>query len=486
MTEWHRSYLAALGASGAFCALSFLIWGSGIDAPSVTGGVAFAYGLAGAAAGLMMIMNGAALAVLPYFMIGTAMFFGLGTFASTLPFGEELGFGFPPDIQREMLGKINMIFSAATFVVVAVAGIFFMKLPRADPGQKDGMAEILDDLASRLPLLLLLSAPIIALGYLTFPIPRSAIIQSILSIGTGLPLLSLLVGGARWDRLGHGVRMALVAVFVSESFFGLLLFNKTVMLMPLLSLGLGFAISGRSIGRALVLIGAGVVLYVSVLQAFNSLCRLHPLYDPELNSLEQRIAILSSTSANFSSLAQEMLGESDVMAYQRLILAPYSWYFIDSYDGGMPGDTIFYGLYASIPRVLWPDKPSYTPGQEFAGAYRGWESETFLAIGFPTEAYWSLGWTGVIIGAAIVGVQIGFLTRKWFAFRAHGLSHGGVFILAPLLVFSAAWVERSIGVGFFSGFTRFMVLVIGLDFALRFIMAAATRIRQRHLEMTRS
>ena len=249
--------------------------------------------------------------------------------------------------------------------------------------------------------------------------------------------------------------------------------------MPLLSLGLGFAISRKAAGRAIVLLCAGVFLYVSVLQAFNSLGRLNPLYDPKLNGVAERVTILTDTVANFDTLARDMLGEDDAIAYQRFILAPFSWYFIDSYDGGMPGETMFYGLYASVPRILWPDKPAYTPGQEFSGIYRGWESQSFLAIGFPAEAYWSLGWTGVLLGSTIIGLQLGFLTRKWFAFRAHGLSHSGVFFLAPLLVFSAAWVESSISLGFISGFTRFVLLVLFLDLALRCVVAIGSRIRQR-------
>jgi len=78
-------------------------------------------------------------------------------------------------------------------------------------------------------------------------------------------------------------------------------------------------------------------------------------------------------------------------------------------------ETMDYLAYAFIPRILWSDKPDVTRGAWFTvylGQAQAEEDATtstgLTAIG---ELYWNFGWTGVILGIAILGLFLGYLWR---------------------------------------------------------------------------
>ena len=76
---------------------------------------------------------------------------------------------------------------------------------------------------------------------------------------------------------------------------------------------------------------------------------------------------------------------------------------------GFIGPVLLEGLATIfVPRVLWPDKPSYTPGAWFTW-YLGQASSpetatTSTAMMLPTELYWMFGLLGVVLGMAFLAV----------------------------------------------------------------------------------
>ena len=76
---------------------------------------------------------------------------------------------------------------------------------------------------------------------------------------------------------------------------------------------------------------------------------------------------------------------------------------------GFIGPVLLEGLATIfVPRVLWPDKPSYTPGAWFTW-YLGQASSpgtatTATAMMLPTELYWMFGLLGVVLGMAFLAV----------------------------------------------------------------------------------
>ena len=77
--------------------------------------------------------------------------------------------------------------------------------------------------------------------------------------------------------------------------------------------------------------------------------------------------------------------------------------------GFMNGEGLDYLVYAFIPRLVWPDKPTVTRGAWFT-VYLGQarseaKATTSLGLTAPGELYWNFGWPGVILGITLLGIM---------------------------------------------------------------------------------
>ena len=79
------------------------------------------------------------------------------------------------------------------------------------------------------------------------------------------------------------------------------------------------------------------------------------------------------------------------------------------------GDTMSYAMYAFVPRLLWPNKPSVSRGAWFTtylgAAAREEEATTSTGISATGELYWNFGVPGVAIGMCGIGLLYGLLWR---------------------------------------------------------------------------
>jgi hypothetical protein len=84
-------------------------------------------------------------------------------------------------------------------------------------------------------------------------------------------------------------------------------------------------------------------------------------------------------------------------------------------DGYQWGDTMSYAMYAFVPRLLWPNKPSVSRGAWFTtylgGAAREEEATTSTGISATGELYWNFGVPGVAVGMCGIGLLYGLLWR---------------------------------------------------------------------------
>ncbi len=78
-------------------------------------------------------------------------------------------------------------------------------------------------------------------------------------------------------------------------------------------------------------------------------------------------------------------------------------------EGGLGAFFLRNLMYGFIPRLFWPDKPSWDPSGWFtsvltggSGAYGGWTSSTAIHIG--PELYWMYGWPGTALGLLLLGL----------------------------------------------------------------------------------
>jgi len=85
------------------------------------------------------------------------------------------------------------------------------------------------------------------------------------------------------------------------------------------------------------------------------------------------------------------------------------------------GNTFIPGLLSiPIPRFLWPAKPVFMPGRDFAVRFWGFDTETVYGsstgIGMPAEAYYNFGWAGMLL-FPFLGIGFRFCSERYDAYR---------------------------------------------------------------------
>lgn len=464
-SELQRAYAGALSVCMAAACLAVVVWAFGFNSRVLNIVVAGAIGISGIYAGIRLISSGCSLGALPYFLIGAGTFFGFGTIIATQT-GEVMSMhSFTHDVQRALLGKLNAANAVAIATVVVCAGPFIIWLPISGRRQP-GLVKVIESLQPNFRALLFWSTPIVVLIWVTFPVPSNLLLASLLALLQGIPFFTIILGGAIWHKISGLGKMLLVAIVLALCANGALGLSKLAALLPPVVLGLGWWLGGRMRKTALALFAGLTLTYFGGFAELVTLSRFHVSYDPVTNSAVDRVGIISDSVGRLRSLRAD--GE-DPMLLQRFTLAPFQAYFMNLYDSGAPGDTFENIPVVLVPRVLWPDKPIITPGAEFDLIFRGYESESNLGIGFVSEAYWNLGWTGVILVSIFVGLTNGWFTRKWLLFAEQGDAHLGAFLFSPLVVFSSLNVEKSIVGGFTGGMVKLAIAVIAVDLVCRMI-----------------
>ena len=79
------------------------------------------------------------------------------------------------------------------------------------------------------------------------------------------------------------------------------------------------------------------------------------------------------------------------------------------------GHTLTPLLATFVPRIIWSDKPDVATGRVVNKEFRVSEADfwdTYVSPSIPGELYWNFGWTGVLIGMAVIGGALGTLGRR--------------------------------------------------------------------------
>lgn len=471
---WRAAYILGCYNVAAYAIVAFCFFGFGIHSVAGNALLALGFSIGAAVTASLMILNGGVLAALPYFLFGSAVFYGAGTFFATMDTEAMASLSFTEDAQRAILTKVNAINALSILIVTLVAGLFCYDGPKQLRSQRSGMARTLTWLRGLQLPFLLASLPYVALLWLTFSRDANPMIDSIMSMMRGLPLFAVLLGAINWPGLPMISRFLIALVAVGMSLHGILMLAKLAALLPLITLAIGWWLNGKMRRAALWALATMCLLYFSGFAEAVRIGRLHALYEPFGNSISERVDILSDTITQFEDLSEET---TDGIISQRFTIAPFQAYFINAYDSGTPGDSLRNALLVLIPRFVWPDKPIIAGGREFDLIFRGIEVESSLAIGYPAEAYWNQGWLGVIAVAILIGAEIGWLTRKWFLFVDQGTPHVGLFIFSAMAVFQAFWVEANIVGAYIGGMTKLFLMILMVDLIARWVSGRLARER---------
>jgi hypothetical protein len=134
------------------------------------------------------------------------------------------------------------------------------------------------------------------------------------------------------------------------------------------------------------------------------------------------------------------------------------------------GRTLFLPAFAYfVPRVIWPDKPSFTLGREFGETFRVihiLDEKSSIAATVPGELYWNFDLPGIIVGMAVWGGVLRWFYRRYgegdgvdpirravhivlliqFAHFGGGLAAQSVMVLRTLLLIEGyRWLARQAG-----------------------------------------
>jgi hypothetical protein len=187
------------------------------------------------------------------------------------------------------------------------------------------------------------------------------------------------------------------------AFSGVLLFNKSVSLFPLVMVAMGY-IYDRPSSRRIFASAAGVLLVYGLLAPLVSFGReaiAGSSSDDVQASLSERLDAVIRYAEG-----ERAAGDSSQIqtGWARLSYVNVGTFAIDQYDQGQPGNSLRYLPIVWVPRALYRDKPTLTDiAKEFNYAATG-SLESSSTPGLPTEGYWDYGWWGVPFFAAFVAL----------------------------------------------------------------------------------
>ena len=287
---WQRAYWVAVVLTGMNVALTLVIWGFGVEAHLVNGAAAASIALVGMYCGFRMIMAGALLGALPFFLIGSSIFYGAGAVIAAMHPDAMSLLSFTEDVQRSILAKVNLANALSIFIILLSAGPLCAAMtPQAR--NQPGLLGVVGSLESSLTTLMIVSFGITFLLWINFPSPGSALLATLLGLLRGIPLFAILLGAALWDRLQGPMKLMIIIMVMSHAFFGMLGFVKVLTLLPVLVLVLGWWLNGKMARAGLVLTIVIGVAYFAFFAELMAIGRLHTNYDPLLNTAGERLWI---------------------------------------------------------------------------------------------------------------------------------------------------------------------------------------------------
>jgi hypothetical protein len=160
-------------------------------------------------------------------------------------------------------------------------------------------------------------------------------------------------------------------------------------------------------------LGAGMVaLYVGVIAPVIMASRMTQL-DDNVSRADRIVQVYSQGDYEKEAGIDKQLPKYLERAFDATAMACI--YGEVQKTGLMYGEGMDYLVYAFIPRVIWPDKPTVTRGAWFT-VYLGQarsedKARTSLGQTAPGELYWNFGWAGVVVGMAMIGVMCGKLWK---------------------------------------------------------------------------
>lgn len=397
-----------------------------------------------------------------WFRVATLVYFGLGNIApvimnsASLISAQSMYFFLPEDVER-----VNLIaaFGVACvlsgnliceklFVPARASGVA-RRAPRAPrEAARKGVALLLIGVGINYFILVPSS-----MGLIDFVVP-GFIASLALCEHVGFALLAI------WAfATSTTAALGVAGLVAAESVVGLLMLNKSWVLLPWLSFVIGALSYNLTILR-LATAGLLISFAFGILQPLVAYGRNEAYNNPanssEEMSLSQNLVYLRA----YFDDKQENDPEAIQGSLLRVSFVNAAAFVVAQYDQGLPGDSLRNTLYSFIPRFLWPEKPVVLLGGELSTLVSG-EVGNQISPGYFAEAYWNFGW----IGLPLLLIPVGFFFNVTTHFAARVIERED-WLYLPILFLSLK-VGMEI-VSFYIGFVGAATQVVALYYVVKF------------------
>jgi len=193
-----------------------------------------------------------------------------------------------------------------------------------------------------------------------------------------------------------------ITLALGECVIGFFAMSKSVMLMPLVMVGIAFIYHRRSLFRISLFAGCFVTLFMFLAPIITHVRDMNgKYYDSAVTAKD-----IPGLYLSYFTTGRESDQYADVeTGWMRLSFVNAGTFVINQYDHGMPGNSYKYLFIVWIPRIIFPDKPIITDvGRELSYAANG-NYNSSSSAGLAAEAYWNGGWlytAGVAIFLALI------------------------------------------------------------------------------------
>lgn len=475
-------YNMSIYVSTFYFIASLILYATNVNSRLILVAVPLIYFIVATLVFAALILEGRVLEPLTWFLLGSGIFFGLGTFAGGLQvhgyskvlFGESVGH----------LAHISLLNSISVFTIL-IFGTAVLRMFRAKtyPAASGAEEFRISALISILRVLIFIAVANIILNFYFFPLANNLLLRSFLDKLVYIFPATFLVFGIVHKYSTVRIRLAVYLVGISAILDGLLLLNKYQILMPIIAFSIGFLVSKPSVKQLLVMAAIPILCFL-MLNPLISMARLHHLHDPYKNDISQRIAILndvfySAFFDNTKKINPEGTARSDMDTKSKLnIDSRLRWalirfdtttvqgYLINEYDNGRKGVSLEQFWVALIPRVLWRDKPIITDVGNQLSVQLYSRPDMISSSTAPTysaEAYWNGGYYLVIITSIYLGCLFG-LCSHLAASQKFARNPAYLVVAFPMIlsaVFLESWIVATYIGGVFTAIIFFLLFYVG-------------------------
>jgi hypothetical protein len=356
----------------------------------------------GCAAALIRRSSLFVLMPIPWFLLTSAAYFGLGPllFVYGRPEAIEQANLFYP-VTEETLFRTNVLNAVCILTVVAAYWASSRSAPmrsvarllemRAVPERRWLIAFLVVGLGVKLTLALPYN-----FGVLPFVPPTSVMVFGTLaSVGSLMLSRRVFLGQLKWLPL-------LLLVAAVDIGGGVLQFSKLGVLLAVIFIGIGAYLARPKPGVAVSVFLAMSLTYVFLVPLVNFGRRA---VGPDAGASargQATVSFLSGRPMGAASQATEAQGW-----WLRLSYPPVQAFVMNAYDSGFGGTSLKAIPMSLIPRFLWPNKPIVTIGAQLTYLINGSATSQSSPTSFG-EGYWNGGWVLGLGVAAWMGVVFGF------------------------------------------------------------------------------